>query len=185
MLELINKIAVKNYVPPDPVKLLAADFAARQAKVMESIAAPRINAVKTDLLTSQALTGLIANNTVIGSQFKFGNVKSLLDSIDLGEIDIEEVDEDDDPWELSGVVEEEFEHLPEEVRETLSDRQRMVIRKTLQALLTLELIFVLLVVYGEIPGLPDQGGWIAVVVTMLTDVRRIPEKLVDWADSDT
>lgn len=181
MIELINTIATKSYVPPDPMKRVAADFIARQAEVLDAIAAPRMKALQPNLLSTKPLTEIIANSTVIGSQFKFSSVKSLLEAIELDEIGI---DENDDPWELEGMVDEEFDHVPEEIRETLSDRQRVVFRRTVRALLTLEIFFVLLVVYGEIPGMPHPSGWVGVLLTMFVDVRQVPKKLADWADED-
>lgn len=179
VLELAETIRTRSYVPPAPVKLLAADFAARQAKTMEAIAAPHINALKTGSLTTPALAGIIANNTIIGSQFRLGSVKSLLGSIELNEI---EVDELDDPWELSGVIDEEFEHIPESVRETLSSDQANLIKKAIQALVTIEMICVVWIACGGIPALAEYSGWFTAIASVFPGIQQMPKDATDWAD---
>lgn len=182
MLQLAESIKPQSYAPSVPVKLLATDFTARQAKLMQGISAPPINALKTDLFTNQALAGIIANNTTIGSQFRFGSVKSLLGSIEIDEIEVDEVDELSGPWELNGVIDEEFANIPEEVRETLSSDQASLIKKTIQAMITIEMICVAWVACGGIPALAEYSEWVAAIVNVLPGVQQIPKNSTDWAE---
>ncbi|WP_432791119.1 hypothetical protein QYM46_05115 [Brevibacterium sp. K11IcPPYGO002] len=127
--------------------------------------------------TLPALSRMVATSTVVGSQFDTSTIQALFEQVRRAP----PKEEEDVPPELAGVVNEEFESIPESDRQTLTPQQVRLIKEVVRNLVISALVCLYLTAQEGSDLFKQAADLLGLWAIFDRRVSTIADRVVDWA----